>query len=204
MSDFVTLAAPAEIEISIKHSTFIAVARPVATEEEAVALIEEQRVKHPTANHHVYAYRLREGNRTRYSDDGEPAKTAGLPVLAMLEGRGVIDAAVVVIRYFGGTLLGTGGLVRAYGDSAKFAIEAAGIRQRVMSDVIKVTVEYSMYEKMCHIITTVGGETTNCIYADNIEITAVMPCNVTEHFLQEVKRIGNGKIIPLPTDKIFT
>ncbi len=196
MEDYITLANKEVIENSVKHSMFIAVAAPVTTEEQAVALIAEQKAKHPTANHHVYAYRLKNDNRVRYSDDGEPAKTAGLPVLSMLEGRDIVDAAVVVTRYFGGTLLGTGGLVRAYGDSARLAIEKAGIRQRIMTTKLMLTVEYSMYEKMCYIINAQGGTVVDCVYDDKTTLTVTIPSPDFEELEKEILRIGNGKIYP--------
>ncbi len=203
MDEYITLTERAEAENSVKHSMFIAVAIPAETESEALALIAEQKNLHPTANHHVYAYRLREGNRVRYSDDGEPAKTAGLPVLSMLEGRGIVDAAVVVTRYFGGTLLGTGGLVRAYGDSARLAIEMAGIRQCVLCSKLKITVEYSMYEKMCHTIAAQGGTVTDCIYDDKTTLTVTIPTTEEQGLQSEILRVANGRITPILLENFY-
>ena len=115
-----TIAARAEAEIVEKKSRFIGQIAPVATEEEALAFIAEVKAAHRMARHNVYAYVLR-GGRVRYTDDGEPAKTAGMPTLEAIQHAGLEDVAVVVTRYFGGILLGTGGLVRAYTDAAKLA-----------------------------------------------------------------------------------
>ncbi len=194
MSDYITLAGDAEIELVIKHSRFIAVATPLTDEGEAVAFIDMVRSKHPTANHNVYAYCLREGNRTRYSDDGEPSKTAGLPVLSMLNGRKIVDAAVVVTRYFGGTLLGTGGLVRAYGDSAKAAIELAGVRERVLCDVLQIETEYGLYDIICRVVSDVGGDIKESEYSDIVTIKIILPCTDTQTLQKELMRVSNGRI----------
>ncbi len=203
MSDYITLAGDAEVELIIKHSRFIAVARPLSGEEEAIAFINSIRSKHPSANHNVYAYRLREDNRTRYSDDGEPSKTAGLPVLSMLEGRKIVDAAVVVTRYFGGTLLGTGGLVRAYGDSAKAAIELAGVRSRVLCDVVQIETEYGLYDIICRVISDVGGEIKNSEYSDIVAINTILPCTDTQNLQEEIMRVSNGRIEARVVERVY-
>ena len=125
MEDYRTLLGQGTGEYEEKHSRFIGLAQFADTEEKALAVLNGVRAGNRTARHNVYAYVLREGNRTRYSDDGEPAKTAGLPVLEAIRHAGLTDCVVVVTRYFGGILLGTGGLVRAYTQAAKLALEAA-------------------------------------------------------------------------------
>ena len=114
MEDYRTIHGTATGEYEEKKSRFIAALSFADSEEAAVAFLEQVRAANRTARHNVYAYRLREGNRERYSDDGEPAKTAGTPALEVLQHSGLTDLIVVVTRYFGGVLLGTGGLVRAY------------------------------------------------------------------------------------------
>ena len=125
MEDYRTIQGVSLAEIEEKRSRFIARAAFADSEEKALAVLAAVRAEHRTARHNVYAYMLREGSRTRYSDDGEPAKTAGLPVLEAIRHAGVTDCIVVVTRYFGGTLLGTGGLVRAYTESASQALAPA-------------------------------------------------------------------------------
>ncbi len=125
--EYITLKGPGRGYLEEKHSKFTGVAAPCATEEEALALLSAVKKEFADASSVVYAYILREQSRKRYSDGGEPQKTAGLPALTIMEEQGIVDACVVVVRYFGGTLLGTGGLVRAFGGTAKLALEAAGI-----------------------------------------------------------------------------
>ena len=129
MTGWKTVRQPASASLTEKKSEFIAHIVPVTTEEEALAFVNGIRKQYADARHNVYAYILRENNTVRFSDDGEPHGTAGLPVLDLLRKEGVLDAAVVVTRYFGGILLGTGGLVRCYTQSAKLALEQAGIAE---------------------------------------------------------------------------
>ena len=145
MAAYRTVAGEAAAEIVEKRSRFIARIAPAATEEEALAFIEAVRAEHRMARHNVYAYVLR-GGRVRYTDDGEPAKTAGMPTLEAVQHAGLEDVAVVVTRYFGGVLLGTGGLVRAYGDATRAAIAAADVVS--VSRVVDVLAEvpYRLYE----------------------------------------------------------
>ena len=138
LKKYKTILAQAEAEIVEKKSRFIATVRPVKTEEEAKAFIEEMKKKYWNATHNVFAYQIGERNELqRFSDDGEPQGTAGMPVLSVLKGEDVKDTAIVVTRYFGGTLLGTGGLVRAYGHSAKEGLLAAGIAAGFVSEVFR-------------------------------------------------------------------
>ncbi|MBQ1830507.1 MAG: YigZ family protein, partial [Ruminococcus sp.] len=125
--DYKTVAREASDEFVEKRSRFIGYVKPVKTEEEAVAFINQKRSEHWDARHNVYAYSLREGNIKRYSDDGEPSGTAGMPVLDVIVKNEIYDVCVVVTRYFGGVLLGTGGLVRAYSQGSKIALESGGI-----------------------------------------------------------------------------
>jgi uncharacterized YigZ family protein len=120
----------------------------VSTEEEAVAFIAEIRSKHWDARHNVYAYSLRKGNLSRYSDDGEPSGTAGLPVLDVITKNGVTDVCVVVTRYFGGVLLGKGGLVRAYAQGAKLALAAGGVITMQSCRLCSLCCNYNQYGKV--------------------------------------------------------
>lgn len=151
-AEYTTLADYGTDEFVEKRSRFIGYAKPVTTEEEAIAFINEIRAQHREASHNVYAYALREGQVRRYSDDGEPQGTAGIPVLDVLQKSGIVDAVVVVTRYFGGTLLGAGGLVRAYTEGAAIAVRAA--RPRVMSPctVLQMDIDYGQYGKITYIL----------------------------------------------------
>ena len=144
LKKYKTILEEAEGEIVEKKSRFIATVRPVKTEDEARAFIEEMKKKYWNATHNVFAYQIGERNELqRFSDDGEPQGTAGMPVLNVLKGEDVKDTAVVVTRYFGGTLLGTGGLVRAYGKAAKEGLLSAGIVEMVLYRKYVVTAEYT-------------------------------------------------------------
>ncbi len=148
MEPYVTLQREASASLEVKKSEFIGYAAHVTTEEEARAFIGKIRKKHADARHNVYAYLLSENNLMRYSDDGEPQGTAGLPVLDILRKGGLTDAVIVVTRYFGGVLLGTGGLVRAYSEAAKMAVTAAGRAAFVPYAECLLTMSYSFYPKL--------------------------------------------------------
>ncbi len=134
----------ANAEIIEKRSRFIAYVRPVDTEDGALEYLNHIKQKHRDARHNVYAYIIRENNTMRYSDDGEPGGTAGMPVLDMIKKEGLCDIIIVVTRYFGGVLLGTGGLVHAYSAAAKAGINAAGIVHRALSRQIDIEGAYNL------------------------------------------------------------
>lgn len=149
MNSYKTLKSYGEKEIIIKKSRFIGRAKPVDTQEEAVAFIDSLRKKYPDATHHCYAYVIGENSGImRYSDDGEPSGTAGIPILEVLKMRQVVNAVVVVTRYFGGTLLGAGGLVRAYTQGCGEALEAAQVAVMEKSLVLTIAVPYSLWDKI--------------------------------------------------------
>ncbi|QGT99241.1 Hypothetical protein SYNTR_0648 [Candidatus Syntrophocurvum alkaliphilum] len=143
---FKTIAKEIVAEHEVKKSRFIAYICPVNTEEEVQKIIEQLKIKWPSARHYCYAYILREKPHIeRYSDDGEPSGTAGMPILDILKYSELENVVAVVIRYFGGTLLGTGGLVKAYTESVKLAIEKAQIIKMSRSAKIKIVTDYSNY-----------------------------------------------------------
>lgn len=135
-------------EIVKKRSKFIAHARPVSSEAEAIEYLNFLKQKYWDARHNVYAYILRENNIMRYSDDGEPSGTAGVPVLEILKKEELTDIIVVVTRYFGGILLGTGGLVHAYSKAAKAGVEAAGIVNMILCRKVKIKCDYNLSGKI--------------------------------------------------------
>ena len=148
MDVYVTLGKDGTATFEMKKSEFIGYAAHVTTEEEARAFVDKIRKKHADARHNVYAYMLSENNIMRYSDDGEPQGTAGLPVLDILRKGGITDAVIVVTRYFGGILLGTGGLVRAYSAAAKAAVEDAGRASFVNYEEYALTMSYPLYQRV--------------------------------------------------------
>lgn len=149
-NDYLTLKKEAEAEFTEKRSRFIGYCKPVATEQEAIDFINQIRQKHRDARHNVYAYIVNDnGNLSqRYSDDGEPQGTGGMPVLDVLAKKGITNACIVVTRYFGGILLGVPGLVRAYGKAASKAVEEAGILEVIKCHEIVVTMPYNLYDKV--------------------------------------------------------
>lgn len=148
---YTTIGKAASFELIEKKSRFIAHAQPVSTEQEALDVLDEIRHEHAQARHNVYAYRL-QGGRTRYSDDAEPAQTAGMPTLDVLVHAEVFDAIIVTTRYFGGVLLGTGGLVRAYTQAAQGALEQAGIVVIDECRDVTVSVGYALFESVSRLV----------------------------------------------------
>lgn len=205
MAAYKTIAAPAEAEIVEKKSRFIGQIAPVATEEEALAFIAEVKATHRMARHNVYAYVLR-GGRVRYTDDGEPAKTAGMPTLEAIQHAGLEDVAVVVTRYFGGILLGTGGLVRAYTDATKAAIEAADIvTVSVCVDII-LEAPYSLYEQLCRVAEACGAKLRESDFAENVLLTFRMLDGTQPPFLEKLTELTRGQseiIVTAPFDAAF-
>lgn len=175
MNSYKTLAGRATASIIEKKSEFIATAAPVQTEQAALALLQQVRAAHRTANHNVYAYQLREGARQRYSDDGEPAKTAGLPVLSVITHAALTDCIVVVTRYFGGTLLGTGGLVRAYTAAAKAGLQAAGTAVVTLCVTLTLTLEYSLYEPARRLLEQAGAHLAEPQFTGQVRLAATLP-----------------------------
>lgn len=166
--DYKTVLENASDEFVEKRSRFIGYCKPVKTEQEAIDFINEKRSEHWNATHNVYAYSLREGNIKRYSDDGEPSGTAGMPVLDVIVKNEIFDVVVVVTRYFGGVLLGTGGLVRAYSHGSKIALEAAKpvIMQNCL--VCETRCAYNQYGKVSSLIIGVGAAVDDTVYESDV------------------------------------
>lgn len=196
MNSYLTIQDRATAEIEEKKSRFIAQLCHVETEEEALTFLEEIRAEHRMARHNVYAYIIRgEGasERVRYSDDGEPQKTAGLPTLEALKHAGLSDVIVVVTRYFGGTLLGTGGLVRAYTQAAQ-----AGIAQATLVTIstcidIHIQMAYSLYDQAMRIVQDCGAKIIETNYTDSVELTCRMLEGAQEPLLAKMQELFRGQ-----------
>lgn len=205
MAAYRTIAAPAAAEIVEKKSRFIGQIAPVTTEEEALAFIAGVKAEHRMARHNVYAYVLR-GGRIRYTDDGEPAKTAGMPTLEAIQHAGLEDVAVVVTRYFGGVLLGTGGLVRAYTDATKAAIEAAEVvTVSVCVDII-LEVPYGLYEQVCRVAEGAGAKLVESDFAENVLLTFRMLDGTQVPFVEKLTELTRGSaeiMVTAPYDAAF-
>ena len=209
MSEYATIAGRCVAEIEEKKSRFIAHLAHVESEDEALAFLEEIRAEHRMARHNVYAYILRgEGasERIRYSDDGEPQKTAGLPTLQALQHAGLTDIACVVTRYFGGTLLGTGGLVRAYTQATQAAIsESKRVTVSVCID-ITLRIAYPLYDQMVRIAADCSAKTLDTQYADTVTLTLRMLEGTQEPFLAKVTELCHGQediTISKPLNAVF-
>lgn len=209
MSEYATIAGRCVAEIEEKKSRFIAHLAHVESKDEALAFLEEIRAEHRMARHNVYAYILRgEGasERIRYSDDGEPQKTAGLPTLQTLQHAGLTDIACVVTRYFGGTLLGTGGLVRAYTQATQAAIsESKRVTVSVCVD-ITLRIAYPLYDQMVRIAADCSAKTLDTQYADAVTLTLRMLEGTQEPFLAKVTELCHGQediTISKPLNAVF-
>ena len=205
MESYRTVQGTAEAELEDRRSRFIAQLSFADTEEKALAFLEAVRAKHKTAAHNVYAYVLR-GGRVRYTDDGEPAKTAGMPTLEAIQHAGLEDVAVVVTRYFGGILLGTGGLVRAYTDATKAAIEAADIVTVSVCVDIVLEVPYGLYEQLCRVAEGCGAKLAESDFAENVLLTFRMLDGTQASFLEKLTELTRGQseiIVTEPFDAAF-
>ena len=166
--DYKTVSREAKGEFVEKRSRFIGYCKPVTTEQEAVDFINQKRSVHWDATHNVYAYSLREGNIKRYSDDGEPSGTAGMPVLDVILKNEVYDVCVVVTRYFGGVLLGTGGLVRAYSQGAKTALDEGKVVLMQSCLCCTVRCSYNQYGKVSSLIRENAAGLDDTVYEADV------------------------------------
>lgn len=162
-------------EIEVKKSIFIGNIAPVSHEDEAIAFVNEIRKTYPDARHNVYAYMLRENSAMRYSDDREPQGSAGMPVLDVIRKSGITDVVVTVTRYFGGVLLGMGGLVRAYTDAAAGAVAAAVPVEIILSALARVTCSYSDYQKILPLLELCRGKVIDTVFDANVTLTVTFP-----------------------------
>ena len=203
MQSYTTIQGSATARLVEKKSEFIAAVSFADREETALQFLEQVRIEHRTANHHVYAYLLREGARTRYSDDGEPQKTAGLPVLEVVRHSGLVDLIVVVTRYFGGTLLGTGGLVRAYTGAAQAALAAAKqVTVQPCVDV-QVTLPYPLYEQAVRMAETAGAAVVDTAFAAEVALHLTLLDGAQAALLEDLRQLGRGSLCAQCSDPYY-
>ena len=171
MSNYKTLHKFGVDEYIVEKSTFIGYAKPIKTEEEAIEFVNEIKKKHNDATHNVWAYTVGENmNIQRYSDDGEPQGTAGIPTLEVIKKEDLRDVVVVVTRYFGGIKLGAGGLVRAYTKGAKVGIEAGIVIEKVKYTEVKIKIEYTQLGRIQNEIMNLGFKVKDTIYSEDVEL----------------------------------
>ena len=194
MTSYRTAAGPGTAEYEDKHSRFIGHVRPVSSEAEAKAFIEEIRREHADATHNVYAYLLREGNILRWSDDGEPGGTSGQPTLSVLQGAGLTDVCCVTTRYFGGILLGSGGLVRAYSNAARLALAAAGTAKMTPWRKGAFACPYARYDRLRRFLEDRGARIENAAFGAEVEIVFSAPESQCESIGEALRDVTAGDI----------
>lgn len=190
--EYKTVRTRGESEYIVKKSRFIGLCECVGTPEEAQNMINSVKTRHRDARHNVSAYILRSGEK-RCSDDGEPQGTAGVPILELLESCGLSDICVTVTRYFGGILLGTGGLARAYTHAAGEAVKAAGERLMEQGKIITANFEYPLYGKVSHILPDFTHKLINSDFGETVTLTAAVRSSECERFTDKLTELSAGK-----------
>lgn len=191
MTEYLVPTRASETQFTEKRSTFIGRVFPVETEEEARARIDEVKKRHHDARHNCWCYLIQDGP-VRYSDDGEPQGTAGQPMLGVFQKEGITNVCCVVTRYFGGVLLGAGGLVRAYTQSAKDALDAAGISAVRRWLELAVECPYSFLERVKLICAAQGGAVGEIEYAAAVTVHALLPEEGAEAFRASITELSAG------------
>ena len=200
---YITVKSPAESSYIEKRSEFIGHISPAETNEDAINFINHIKENNRKARHNVYAYILRDGNISRYSDDGEPQGTAGIPVLEVLRKNNLTDVCCVLTRYFGGILLGGGGLVRAYSHSTALAIEAAEVLKMYKCSELILSLSYDLYGKITYIFSDYEIKQINSDFSDGVKITARVKSELEKPFFNKLTDITFGKIKINKTAEIY-
>ena len=203
MTSYLVPMGEGRSELTEKRSRFIGCVRPVATEEEARAMIAEKRAEYHDARHNCWCYLLHEGGVERYSDDGEPQGTAGQPMLDVFRRPGIQNVCCVVTRYFGGVLLGPGGLVRAYTAAAKDALAAAELGRACLWTTLSVPCPYALFERVRLELTAFGGIAENVDYGAAVTILAALPQEQAEPFCSRLTELSGGGIAPARLEDAF-
>ncbi|HAR86721.1 MULTISPECIES: YigZ family protein [unclassified Clostridium] len=201
---YFTVKGSATSEFQEKKSTFIGYIKRVNTEEEAKNFVNEIKSMHKEATHNVYAYIVGENKGIqRYSDDGEPQGTAGIPVLEVIKKNDLTDVAVVVTRYFGGILLGGGGLIRAYSKGASSAIEEAGVVEKVKGLKLRFTLEYDLIGKIQYLCGTNNWHIEDTIYTDKVELSLFTEVENKETIIADFVEATSGKVTICEEDEEY-
>lgn len=196
MNYYTTVEKTASAEFEERRSVFIGYATPIKTAEEAMEFIKIKKRENSDATHNVYAYILEGGRVAKYSDDGEPQGTAGMPVLDTIKKNGVDGVCVVVTRYFGGILLGAGGLVRAYAHAAKLAIDAANIITYEKYEVFSLRCGYSEYQKILPLLTSFNAVIDDTVFEADVNIVYAVKHGVAESLMPKISEMSFGKYLP--------
>ena len=202
MEDYLVPRGVGQAEYIEKKSRFLGGVYPVTSEQEAKEILERVRKQHYDARHNCWCYILKSGQK-RYSDDGEPQGTAGQPMLNVFERDGVVDVLCVVTRYFGGILLGAGGLCRAYTKAAKDALDAAGISKMQPWLRQQITVSYALFERAKLLIAAQEGTVEDAQYGADILITYRIPEGADERLRTALREASSGSVVPSLLEEIF-
>lgn len=193
---YITIRDRGEDRFEEKKSEFIGYAKRVESEEEAKAFVNEIKSMHKQARHNCWAYVIGENyGIQRYSDDGEPQGTAGIPILEVMKKQGITDCAVVVTRYFGGILLGAGGLTRAYTKGASIAIKASGVVEKVLGFKVSITIDYDLIGKIQYICGQNNWYIEDSEYTDKVILHIYAEKSIVPEIEKEVTEATNGKAI---------
>lgn len=196
MKPYKSVKQCSEAEYTVNRSRFIGRCFPVDSEGAALCLLGDIRKKHWDATHNCFAYRIGENAAARFSDDGEPGGTAGKPIMDILTGRGLTNVLCVVTRYFGGILLGAGGLVRAYSKSAADAVTKAGIVSYLPGTILDIPMAYSRYGTLEGFIRA-NAEVRNVAFAQNVVVTVAVEDTNLLKFMKEVTERSDGRCTPV-------
>lgn len=203
MPDYLVPAGPGEAEFTEKRSRFLGHVLPVSSEEEARAHIERVKKLHHDARHNCWCFRLKESGGERYSDDGEPQGTAGQPMLSVFQREDVWNVCCVVTRYFGGILLGAGGLVRAYTQSAKDALDAAGIARMRRWIAMEVPCSYAQFEEVRREVFHFGGVEEHIDYGADVLLSVLIPAELSAAFAAHLLDASAGTVEVLEAGEVF-
>ncbi len=194
-SGYKTLASSAQDEFTVQKSRFIGYAAPVDTQEAALDFIRQIKEKHRDASHHCYAYVIgRNAGVMRYQDDGEPSGTAGQPIMEVLKQQGLVNCCCVVVRYFGGILLGAGGLTRAYSKGCSIAVAAAGTAMMEESLRIALSIPYPLWDKLQHHLPSLPVQMMSAEYADQVTAIIVVRQKDSENTQKAITEFSDGRI----------
>ncbi len=203
IQNYKTIQFENKIEFIEKKSRFIGYIKPLNSSKDAIDFITSIKSQHFDANHNVYAYIIKDENVVRYSDDGEPSGTAGIPVLDVLQKNNLTDVCVIVTRYFGGTLLGGGGLVRAYSHTAKLAVDNGNIINMQLCAICNLSCTYNQYGKISSLVPSLNGTITDTIFTDIVEITFNISFDDLNRLNKQLMEITCGEIQAEICDKQY-
>ena len=202
MTEYYSPAGPGEAEFVEKRSSFLGHVRMVETEEEAKDFVAAVKKEHYDARHNCWCYAIKDGP-TRYSDDGEPQGTAGVPMLEVFQKQGITNFVCVVTRYFGGILLGTGGLLRAYTKSAKDALDAGGIAVVRRWVEVSVPCSYALFERMKLETEAAGGIITDTEYSSDVTLKALIPEENAAEYKARIFDVSSGSVVAETVGEAF-